>query len=101
MSSESQIMFVGVSPHELAELISKNVKQQIQNLVLESPKNEPKEESQLITRKEAADLLKVSLVTLHDWSKNGLLTHYKLGNRTYFNREEILCKVYDSNRKKA
>ena len=31
MSSESQIMFVGVSPKELVELISENVKMQIQN----------------------------------------------------------------------
>jgi len=100
MSSESQIMFVGVSPKDLVELISENVKMQIQNFVLDTPQVKQKDEPELITRKEAADLLKVSLVTIHEWSRNGLLTHYKLGNRTYYNREEILEKVYASNRKK-
>ena len=70
MSSESQIMFVGVSPKELVELISENVKMQIRNFVLDTPKVEQKDEPELITRKEAADLLKVSLVTIHDWSRN-------------------------------
>ena len=102
MSSESQIMFVGVSPKDLAELISENVKKQMQELLC-NQKNEPQESEQneLITRKEAAVLLKVSLVTIHEWCNNNILHYYKMGNRTYFKRSEILEKLYDSNRKKS
>jgi excisionase family DNA binding protein len=102
MSNESQIMFVGVSPKELAELISENVKRQMQEL-LSNQKSEPQESEQkeLITRKEAAELLKVSLVTIHEWSNNDILRLYKLGNRSYFKRSEILEKLFDSNRKKS
>lgn len=102
MSTDSQIMFVGVSPKELAELISENVKRQLQEF-LNEPKINPIETDQkeLITRKEAAELLKVSLVTIHEWCNNDLLRMYKLGNRSYFKRSEILEKLFDSNRKSS
>jgi excisionase family DNA binding protein len=100
MSLDAQIMFVSVSPKELADLISISVKMQVQELLNQNPSDKSeKEEKELITRKEAADLLKVSLVTIHEWCNNDLLRMYKLGNRTYFKRSEILQKVYDSNRK--
>nr|WP_315215283.1 DNA-binding protein [uncultured Flavobacterium sp.] len=38
------------------------------------------EEEQLLTRKETAKILSVSLVTLFDWDKKNILQSYRIGN---------------------
>lgn len=48
------------------------------------PQQEP-----LLTRKEIAGIFRVSLVTLHEWMKQGLPFH-KQGGRVYFLRSEVL-----------
>lgn len=42
-----------------------------------------------ITRREVANLFKITLVTVHDWTRKGLLTAYKIGNRVYYKRTEV------------
>ena len=42
-----------------------------------------------LTRIEVSKLLKISLPTLHSWSKHGILKPHKLGNRVLFKEEEI------------
>lgn len=48
-----------------------------------------KSTSELITRNEASEILRVSLVTLNDWTKKGILPAYKCGNRVYYKRSEV------------
>jgi len=45
----------------------------------------------LMTAKEAADLLRVSLVTLWQWEKQGRISKYSMGGRTYFKYSELLA----------
>jgi excisionase family DNA binding protein len=45
--------------------------------------------SKWITRKEAAQILRVSLVTISDWSKKGVLKPYYIGSRVRFKLAEI------------
>ena len=45
----------------------------------------------LMTAKEAADLLRVSLVTLWQWEKQGRISKYTMGGRTYFKYSELLA----------
>jgi excisionase family DNA binding protein len=42
-----------------------------------------------LTRLEVCKLLTITLPTVHEWTKRGILTAYRLGNRVYFKREEI------------
>lgn len=42
-----------------------------------------------ITRREVANLFKISLVTVNDWTNKGILTAYKIGNRVYYKRTEV------------
>ncbi len=42
-----------------------------------------------MTRKEAADYNRISLVTLHQYVNRGLLTAYKVSGRTLFKRSEV------------
>ncbi len=47
----------------------------------------------LLTPKEASDLLKVSLVTIWQWEKNGLLKRYLIGGKAYFKNSEIMKEI--------
>ena len=49
--------------------------------------DEPKVE--FLTRKEVAKLLKISLPTLGEYTKNGILIGYRLGNHVRYKRHEI------------
>lgn len=92
------VQLIQVTPNELANLISENVKVQLQELFIELQGKSKDDGPEFLTRKETAELFKVSLVTIHDWSNNGLLKAYKLGNRTYYKRSELLQALFDSNR---
>lgn len=45
-----------------------------------------------LSRKEIADFLNISLVTLHDWKKRGMPSHKQRG-RVYFMRSEVLAYI--------
>jgi excisionase family DNA binding protein len=47
----------------------------------------------LMTAKEAGDLLRVSLVTLWQWEKQGRITKYSMGGRTYFKYSELMASL--------
>jgi hypothetical protein len=91
------IQLIQVTPTELADLISESVKAQLKELYQELKESPKTEEAEFISRKETAELFKISLVTVHEWSKLGLIKPYKLGNRTYYKRSELLEKLYSSN----
>lgn len=93
------LKFIQVTPTELVNLISESVKTQIQELSnYLKASTQKKDEKEFLTRKEVAELFKVSLVTIHEWCNTGVLKHYKVGNRTYFKYTELLETLYNSNR---
>jgi excisionase family DNA binding protein len=95
----SEIQFIQVTPNDLVNRISESVKTQIQELSNYLKALTPtKNEKEFLTRKEVAELFKVSLVTIHEWCNSGVLKHYKVGNRTYFKYSELLETLYNSNR---
>lgn len=49
----------------------------------------PKEDTELLTRKEAARFLGVSLPTLLDFTKSGKVTGYRIGTRVRYKRGEL------------
>jgi excisionase family DNA binding protein len=51
---------------------------------------ETAEPGELITRRETAEILRVSLPTLGHWTKSGLLKSYKIASRVRYNRNEVL-----------
>jgi hypothetical protein len=58
-----------------------------EELKVESKSHEA--ETDLYNRKEIAAFLRISLVTLIDWTKHGLPSH-KQGGRIYFDKKEVL-----------
>lgn len=92
----SSIQLIQVTPNELADLISENVKTSIQNLARGlSDLNKP-HQNEIVSRKETAEMFQISLVTCHDWVKNGILTPYKIGGRTFFKRSELMQLLVNS-----
>lgn len=87
-----------VTPDELVHLISESVTARFKEFSKHSQDNVPKDENDFLTRKQTAELFQVSLVTIHDWSKSGILKVYKMGNRSYYKRSELLETLYNSNR---
>jgi hypothetical protein len=48
-----------------------------------------KSEESLFTREETAQYLKCDLSSVHNYTKKGKLTKYRLGARTYYKKSEI------------
>lgn len=87
-----------MSPEDLSNLIRKGLKDEIQEL-LDNRIEDNSNNKEFLTRKETADFFDVSLVCLHDWCKKGILTPYKVGNRTYFEYSELMRVLKSSNKK--
>lgn len=75
-----------ITSEDLLQEISTIIKKEIVVLKKEYKPIEPEE---LLTRKEAAEMLKVNLSTIHNHTKKGKLKAYGLGYRVYYKRSEI------------
>jgi len=93
---ENQILFSQITPEELANLISENVKEQIQNLAKGLNQLNQPQQKEVVSRKEVAEMFDVSLVTVHDWMNNDILKPYKIGGRTFFKRSELMELLINS-----
>lgn len=72
------------SVDELKTIIEETVEKHIQSLI---PK--PKPELLYLTRKETANKLGVSLVTLHKWTKDGVLKGHHINTRVRYRNDEV------------
>lgn len=84
---ENAIMLHNLTPRDLEELITRVVKEQLQEFVKNVPTENPDE---LLTRAEACALLKINITTLHNWTKKGKIIAYGIGNRVYYKRGELM-----------
>lgn len=87
----------GVNPLEFKESILADVRIELQAL---SQNFQPTTPPEYITRKELAEILKVTLVTIIDWDKKGILKPYRLGNLIRYKRSEIEQALIAINPKK-
>ena len=84
-----ETIFFSCSADQLRKLIRECVK-------LELQEHYPPKESinaGFISRKEAATILRISLVSLGTYAKMGLIPSYRLGNRVLFKEHEVLTSV--------
>ncbi|WP_339835862.1 helix-turn-helix domain-containing protein [uncultured Flavobacterium sp.] len=86
---------------------------QIENITVEELKNEliiefkqllksfleqQEKADELLTRQETANILKVSLVTLWDWTKKDVLPAYRIGYKVRYKKSEVLESLKKINR---
>lgn len=79
------------TPEQLTGIINNAVTEAIKNIKIDA--STPQSEK-LLTRKETADKLKISLVTLNDWTKRGLIQSYIIGGRVLYKDSEIEASLY-------
>jgi excisionase family DNA binding protein len=80
-----QILFTGITVNDLLLQIEQLIDAKISNL----PQNE-NDQSDYLSRKEVSKLLKITLPTLHDWTKLGYLRSYKMGTRVLYKQSEVI-----------
>ena len=80
------IIVTGISLDDFLLVLEKAIEKKI-NEKLESFK--PEEPTKYLDRKEVAKLLKVSLVTISAWTKEGMLTSYRIGKLVRFRSDEV------------
>ncbi|MEW2921269.1 helix-turn-helix domain-containing protein [Muricauda sp. ANG21] len=69
----------------LEEAFEKALKRAVKEFI-----NPPKSnDSDMFSRKETAKFLRISLPTLHDWTKEGLIRAYRIGNRVLYKKADI------------
>lgn len=76
-----------VSPDELAELISKQVIPEIQQII--EGQSKTNEKSELLSTDELAHYLKVTKPTIWRYRKRGKITPVYFENKVYYRRSEI------------
>ena len=73
-----------ISTDQLKELITEAVAK-----AFDEVNKETFTDKDLMTRKETAQLLSVSLVSLNAWSKKGIIQPYAIEGRVFFKRSEV------------
>jgi excisionase family DNA binding protein len=81
----NQILLNGLEVKDLLDAIGKL----IDDKLLQSKSQNEASDTKYISRHEVCDLLKISLPTLNDWSKLGMLQSYKIGNRVLYKKDEV------------
>lgn len=79
------------TPEELTGIIHNAIREAVKDI--QPPVSTPPRET-LLSRKETADKLKISLVTLNDWTKRGLIQSYLIGGRVLYKESEIEASLY-------
>lgn len=81
-----QIQFIGTTPDTLRASFIEDVKTELEKITKQF---QPKEPTEFLTRQEVADLLKVDVTTVHNWTKRGKLKKYGIGNKVFYKRTEV------------
>jgi len=78
------VQIQGITVDELKTLISEVL--QNNEVKHEQPH---KEDTEYITRQETAEILRISLPTLNEYTKKGILSGYRLGSRVRYKKNEV------------
>lgn len=83
------IYLEGITVLEFKTLIKESVSEQFLNVLKEQKENASENTNKILTRKETAQKLQISLVTLHDWCLKGIIPSYRINTRIRFKSEDI------------
>jgi len=83
-----------VTPNELVELINEGIKTQLQAFTARINSKVQTDERPHLTKRETAKFFDVSVNCITDWSKKGILSPHKVGQRVYFSKEECIRVMF-------
>ena len=80
-----KVIFISVPEQELRLLFGDVMDEKLKSFIQHDKTKSPS----FVTRKETARLLRISLPTLHEYTKNGILVGYRIGGRILYKLSEI------------
>lgn len=84
----------GVNANELIKAIAQAVKSELTTPEPQQPKNS----NELMSRKQVAEHFGVTIVTVHNWTKKGVLKAYRVGNKVLYKKDEVLTALKNMNK---
>ena len=95
MDERVRICSLNVVPlDDVQEIIKETIRKEIKTVLSGvgasvAPGNNSESQAELYTRQETADRLKVSLVTLDNWTKLGIIKAQRIGTRIRYTKKAI------------
>lgn len=91
----SDVIIIQLSKKELAALLKSEVKNAVKDILTKPKISELQSfEKPHLTRIETSEFFGVSLNCINDWCKNGTLKPFKVGQRTYFKKTDLLNTLF-------
>ena len=87
--NHEQLVLCPVSVNDLVKAISQNVVDTLTPLLYPATEKPTLDPELYITRKETAEMLRVTLPTLHKYTVAGLIPAYRMGRKIRFKRHEV------------
>lgn len=81
---ENSVLIHNVTLDDFFDKFRSTIREEIQLTT-----SQKKEDPQYLTRKEAAKFLKISVPTLHSYTKTGRLNGYRIGRRVLYKMEDL------------
>lgn len=85
---QNSIILQNIDLQQLETMISNAVNKGI--ALVNSQATPTENPNELLTRKEVCKLLQITLPTLHEWTKEGVVTGYHINTRVRYKKSEIL-----------
>ncbi len=82
----NEILFSQIPINDLRIIIQETVREEM----LKNSTPTPQPTTEFITRVETCQILGVSLPTLNEWTKKGLIVGYRISSRVRYKKSEIL-----------
>ena len=89
---ENSIILHSTSLKDFRDIIGNVVEEKLKLFKQEPPRTETIE---YLTRREVCDLLKISLATLHYYTKDGILKGYRIGGKILYRTVEVQNAVQE------
>lgn len=82
----NSIILQGINTDDLKKLFREVLEEKSKK---EAKPKESNKKFEYLNRFEVVELLKISLPTLNNWSKSGIVQSYRIGNRVLYKESEI------------
>ncbi|HYF02387.1 MAG TPA: helix-turn-helix domain-containing protein [Patescibacteria group bacterium] len=97
---QQPLILTNLQRHELSALVTEAVAVALRQAALEPSHRPGPPDTSLLSRQEASRLLKISLVTLYNKVKKGIIPCHRIGRRVLFKESEVLASLTPSGKRR-
>jgi len=88
------MQIIQVTPDELKKIFNELFDTKFKEFI---NSNQSLEKPEFLSRKETRELLNVSYVTLNNWNKKGILEPSYIGNKLFYDKQQIVKQLSKGN----